>query len=116
KVKVVEAEGAMNTGGNFLHGMSVSAQLDEYNIPVSYKSRAVKVDGSGVWCETAEGTKLFEGQTVIYAIGQKALSEEAFALYDCAKRFYLVGDCRSASTISDANASAATAAMDIGRM
>jgi 2,4-dienoyl-CoA reductase-like NADH-dependent reductase (Old Yellow Enzyme family)/thioredoxin reductase len=116
KVRVVEMSGSMNTGGNFLHGMSVSAQLDIYNIPVSYKTKAVTVDDSGVWCETESGIRLFEGQTVIYAIGQQALSEEAFALHDCAKRFYQVGDCSKPSTISEANAAAATIAMDIGRI
>jgi 2,4-dienoyl-CoA reductase-like NADH-dependent reductase (Old Yellow Enzyme family)/thioredoxin reductase len=115
KVSLVEMSGQMNTGGNDLHGIAVSAQLDLLGIGVHYKHEALRVDGGGVWCRTPEGERYVEGETVIYAVGQKPLSEEAAALHHCARRFHQIGDCLSPKNIAEANASAATIARDIGR-
>ncbi|NLO47212.1 MAG: FAD-dependent oxidoreductase [Clostridiales bacterium] len=113
RVAVSEMTGSMNMGGNFLHGISVSAELDRYGVAVHCDSKAVKADENGIWCETREGLKHIPGETVIYAIGQKPLDEQAAALYCCARRFYQVGDCLFPASISEANALAATIAMDI---
>jgi hypothetical protein len=72
------------------------------------------VGEGGIWCRTPDGIEHVKGETVIYAVGQKPLAEEASALYPCAARFYMVGDCRIPGSIGEANAAAATVAMDIG--
>ena len=53
---------------------------------------------------------------MIYAVGQKPLSDEAIALSACAPEFYLVGDCLSARSILAATTEAYNAARDIGRI
>lgn len=115
KVEVVEMASKMNPGNNDLHGGAVNIKLGEEGIPTHFNTKAVKIDASGVLCESAEGEKHFDADTVIYAVGQKALAEEAMALYDCARRFYPIGDCVAPRNISEATLSATTVAEDIGR-
>ncbi len=114
KVCVTEQSGTMNTNGNFLHGISVAAELRQFGIDVFYNHQAENVGEGGIWCRTPDGIEHVKGETVIYAVGQKPLAEEASALYPCAARFYMVGDCRIPGSIGEANAAAATVAMDIG--
>jgi pyruvate/2-oxoglutarate dehydrogenase complex dihydrolipoamide dehydrogenase (E3) component len=115
KVIIVETADHMNTDENFLHGRAITAELDRSGIDVHLRTKAQRIDGGGVWCETPEGKEYFKGDTIIYAVGQKPLSEEAAALRSCANRFYMLGDCRSPKTIAAANEVAATIARDIGR-
>ncbi|MCL2884942.1 MAG: NAD(P)/FAD-dependent oxidoreductase, partial [Oscillospiraceae bacterium] len=115
KALVVEMADQMSTGGNDLHGRAIAAQLDRYGIEIRYNTRAIRVDGGGVFCQTAKGGEYFKCDTVIYATGQKPLDGEAAALRGCARRFYMLGDCVAPKTISSANAAAATIAREIGR-
>ena len=69
----------------------------------------------GWLCRTEDGERLFEGDTVVYAVGQRPLQEEALALGACAPEFYLVGDCDTPGNIAAATGRAYQIAMDIGR-
>jgi hypothetical protein len=57
----------------------------------------------------------YAADTVIYALGQAPLREEASALRRCASLFYQAGDCQESKNIYAANAAAYTIARDIGR-
>ena len=116
KVCVLEMADHMNVSSNSLHGQAVDIKLREEKIPVFFSSKAKEIDGNGVLAETPEGDRRFDADTVIYAVGQKALSREAAALYDCADEFWPVGDCVKPATISDANLTAMSAAQNIGRV
>jgi len=115
KPVIVEMAAQINDGGNFLHGKCVEAELDIYGVEIYCSSKAVKVDDSGVWCQTPDGLKQFKADSVICATGLRPLMEEAASLRGCAKRFYQLGDCLAPKTISEATAAAATIARDIGR-
>ena len=115
KVAVVEMAEKITTGGNDLHGAAVSIKLGEEGIPVHFRNRAVKIDETGVECETPDGPARYDAETVIYAVGQRSRAEEAAALYDCAPRFYPVADCVTPGNIGDATLTGMTAARDIGR-
>ena len=115
-VTVLEMADRMNVASNSLHGQAVDIKLREEKIPVFLSTRAKEVDTGGVLAETPEGTRHFDADTVIYAVGQRALSEEAAALYACADEFFPVGDCVRPSTISDANLTAMSVAQNIGRI
>lgn len=60
-------------------------------------------------------TKQYEADTVIYALGQIPLREEAERLRECAPVFYALGDCVEPRNIYTANSVAFTIARDIGR-
>ena len=115
KVCVVEMDGKLNPGSNDLHGAAVSIKLGEEGIPVHFNTKAVKIDSKGVECESADGPVRYDADTVIYAVGQKALTEETMALYDCAPRFYPIADCVIPRNIGDATLTGMSVARDIGR-
>lgn len=58
--------------------------------------------------------KLYEADTVIYALGQVPSRDEAADLRSCAPAFYQIGDCVEAKNVYTANATAYTIARDIG--
>ena len=53
-------------------------------------------------------------RTVIYAVGQKPLREEAMALSGCAGEFHQIGDCAVPKNILAATQAAWTVAREIG--
>lgn len=57
----------------------------------------------------------YPADTVVYALGQAPLREEAAALRTSAPQFYQLGDCVEPRNIYAANAAAYTIARDIGR-
>ncbi len=52
-----------------------------------------RVDDKGVTIETPEGERFLEADTVIIALGTRALQEQAEAFRDSAPTFWLAGDC-----------------------
>jgi hypothetical protein len=67
--------------------------------------------------DTEKGSrKLHEADTVVYATGYQALSDEAESLRFCAPEFYQIGDCLSPKNIWQATSMAFTVARDIGRL
>lgn len=114
-VRVVEMAEKQNTGKNSLHGDAVRIKMREENIPIHFSTKAMEITPDGVWCDTPDGKLFYEAETVIYAVGQKSLAEEAMAFYDCATYYYPVGDCIRPGTIADANLQAKSVGRDIGR-
>ena len=114
-VTVVEMAPSISTGGNMLHGFAVRIKMNEDGIPAHFKTKAVAIDEKGVQCEGPDGPVRYDADTVIYAVGQKSLSEEAMALFDCAPRFYPIADCVLPKNIAEATCTGFTVARDIGR-
>jgi 2,4-dienoyl-CoA reductase-like NADH-dependent reductase (Old Yellow Enzyme family)/thioredoxin reductase len=114
-VTIIEMLPELNDGGNMLQGLSIRQQIKKYGITVHLNTRALEICGNGVVCEGPGGQKLCEVDTVIYAIGQKPLREEADALRFCAPEFYQIGDCLTPRNITEATKSAYNITRDIGR-
>jgi 2,4-dienoyl-CoA reductase-like NADH-dependent reductase (Old Yellow Enzyme family)/thioredoxin reductase len=114
-VTIVEMAERLNDGGNFLHAVSVNVEICKHGIEMYFNTKAVKITDSGVVCESADGERVFSADTVIYAVGQMPLSEEADALRFAAPRFYQIGDCLSPRNIMAATSAAYTVARDVGR-
>ena len=115
KVKVLEMADSINDGGNFLHAIGLRAELAKREIEVNLNTKAKEIKADGVIGETAEGEKFFEADTVIYAVGQRPMSEDALALRFCAPEFHQIGDCIMPKNITNATGSAFMIARDIGR-
>jgi hypothetical protein len=60
--------------------------------------------------------RLLEADTVVYAVGQKPLWDEADALRFYAPEFHQIGDCLSPRNILEATTAATAIARDIGRL
>ncbi|MBR2716196.1 MAG: FAD-dependent oxidoreductase, partial [Oscillospiraceae bacterium] len=115
KVTVIEMMPELNNGGNILHGIALGIKLRDCGVDVNTGTKALEITEKGVLAENAEGQKLFEGDTVIYAIGQKPLREEADALRFCAPEFHQIGDCLAPKNITEATKAAYYTVRDIGR-
>jgi 2,4-dienoyl-CoA reductase-like NADH-dependent reductase (Old Yellow Enzyme family)/thioredoxin reductase len=115
-VEIVEMTDMISDGGNFLHAQSMGTFLRTYAIPIHFNTKVLEVTEGGLVCEGPDGSKkTYEADTVVYAVGQIPLQEEAFALSSCAPRFYQIGDCNTVRNIEAATNTAFTIAHDIGR-
>ncbi|MDR2770576.1 MAG: FAD-dependent oxidoreductase, partial [Clostridiales Family XIII bacterium] len=107
EVTVMEMLPALSDGGNVLHALALDVAMRERGVKAALSTKAAKIDGRGVVGENAEGErKLFEADTVIYAIGQKPLWEAAEGLRACAPEFHQIGDCLTPKNIRAATKSA----------
>jgi NADPH-dependent 2,4-dienoyl-CoA reductase/sulfur reductase-like enzyme len=114
KVDIIEMMDALNDGGNFLHMIGLEAEIRKNNIGIHLGTKAVEISDKGIVGEDQNGQKLFEADTVIYAVGQRPLSDEASALRECAPEFHIIGDCQVPKNIMSATSAAFTIARDIG--
>ncbi|MCF0121453.1 MAG: FAD-dependent oxidoreductase [Oscillospiraceae bacterium] len=115
-VTIIELMPTLNYGGNMVHAQALRAQINEKKIRLALSTRATEITDRGVVAEDSEGEKFFEADTVVYAVGQRPLTDEAFALRLCAPEFYAIGDCLAAKNILSATTAAYNAARDIGRI
>ena len=115
QVQVLELAPQLNDGGNFLHAIGLRAELKKQNIQVAYETKAEMIRDDGVLASHADGERFFPADTVIYAVGQRAVAESAMALRFCAPEFYQIGDCLSPRNITSAVSEAFHAARNIGR-
>ena len=115
KVTVVEMQPQINDGGNFLHAEGLMVELRNHGVAVHLNTKAEEITEHGVRCSTKDGEVTYEADTVVHALGQVPLQEEALALQFCAKEFYMIGDCVAPKTIGNATATAFEIANSIGR-
>lgn len=136
KVTVVELMPAVNDGGNILHGLALGGELRKSGVKVSTSTKALAVTDEGLLCEYTgvpaqssmmfgpgafppdgtEGKVVFTADTVVYAVGQRPLREEADNLRFAVPEFYQVGDCVVPKNIYEATHTAHYIAKDLGRL
>ena len=115
--EMISNPGLLEPGSNVVHGIALSEQLKALpNMKLTVSAKALEIDDGGLTIEDADGKRFIEADTVICAVGQRPLSDEASALYDCAAEFYQIGDCVSPKNILTATQAAYQTARDIGRM
>jgi hypothetical protein len=85
------------------------------SIPIHYNTRAVEITPTGVRCDGLDGAVLYNAETIIYAVGMKALWDEALTFEKIAPFFHMVGECRKPANILFATSTGYTAAKSIGR-
>jgi 2,4-dienoyl-CoA reductase-like NADH-dependent reductase (Old Yellow Enzyme family)/thioredoxin reductase len=114
-VTVVELLPALNDGGNLLQGVAIGVELRRLGIRVLLNTKALEITNRAVAVQDPDGQKLIEADTVIYAVGQRPLRDEAGALRFCAPEFHQIGDCLTPKNIAEATKAAYQIARDIGR-
>ena len=106
----------MAAGEALVQGVALNVKLRELpNMRIHVSTRALEVTDTGLRVAGPEGEYEIKADTVIYAAGQRPLREEALALRDCAKEFYMLGDCVTPKNIVAATQAAFQLARDIGR-
>jgi len=115
KIAIVEMLDKVNDGGNFQHFKAIKVEMKRYQIDLHLSTKAVEINERGVKCISSDKEKFFEADTIIYAVGQEPLIEEASSLRFCAAEFYQIGDCVVPKDIMSATSTAHTIARNIGR-
>jgi 2,4-dienoyl-CoA reductase-like NADH-dependent reductase (Old Yellow Enzyme family)/thioredoxin reductase len=114
EVTVIELMPFLNSGGNILHQHALNVEIERYKIKLMLGTGAKEISLKGVLCQGADCTESFvEADTVIYAVGQAPLYEEASALRLCAPEFYQIGDCVLPKNIMQATAMADACAKNL---
>ena len=136
QVTVVEMMPDLNDGGNVLHGLALTGQLKKYGVAVSPATLALEITDKGVRCRYTgaephpgfrfgtgtfypaadSGETVFPADTVVYAVGQRPLWEEADSLRGVVPEFHQIGDCVMPKNIHEATRTAYYTARDLGRM
>jgi 2,4-dienoyl-CoA reductase-like NADH-dependent reductase (Old Yellow Enzyme family)/thioredoxin reductase len=115
-ITIMEMMPELNNGGNILHQTALDVEITRLNIRLALGTKASEINERGV-LGSAEGNEaLFEADTVIYAVGQAPLSEDADVLRGCAPEFYIIGDCGVPKNIMQATSMADAAARNLGRL
>ena len=111
--QIIEMDSNLRDNGEMLHGLAISTQFKKYGVKISTSTKALEINNDGVLAEytgtkpipgrrfalplypadAAEGTHLYEADTIAYAVGMKPRWQEAFDLRTCAPIFHQVGDC-----------------------
>ena len=116
KVTLMHRHSEVKCGANGLHGQAIGEQIHILKIGTAMNTSPTKITDKGVYGKGPEGEKLYEADTVIYAVGQRPLADEAEQFRFCAPDFYIVGDCGTPATIYQATSQAYYAARDVGRI
>ena len=116
-IRVAVSTKAVEIRENGVIGQPVGS---EYCLEPSATVNRSTLDTS-IWFTRSEDTgdrtpKLYAADTVIYAVGQTPLSDEAQALRCCAPEFHMIGDCLSPKNIEHATFTARTIVRNIGRI
>jgi pyruvate/2-oxoglutarate dehydrogenase complex dihydrolipoamide dehydrogenase (E3) component len=116
KVTILEMLPALSDGGNNLQALALDVKIRELGVTLALSTKALEIRENGVLAETSDGAQtLFEADTVIYAVGQRPLWDDADALRACAPEFHQLGDCLAPKNIREATRAAFFAASNIGR-
>lgn len=114
-VEIVEMGSDINDGGNSSHKIAVWDQIIQKKIPLHLNTRAEEITEKGVRCTSKDGDVFLAADTVAYAAGMRARTNEALSFNDVAPIFHMIGDCRTSSTILNATSSGYTVAKYLGR-
>lgn len=115
QVSVIEMLPAPNFGDNVVHAGALMGTVMQCGIHLALGTRALEVTETGIIGADTSGSKLFEADTVISALGLKPLTEEVDELRFCAPEFYEIGISNSITTIAKATCEGHYAALNIGR-
>jgi 2,4-dienoyl-CoA reductase-like NADH-dependent reductase (Old Yellow Enzyme family)/NADPH-dependent 2,4-dienoyl-CoA reductase/sulfur reductase-like enzyme len=115
EVSVVEMGADVNAEAHRTQGTVVKKEMRRLGVPAVFNTVVTGVTPEGVECGGPDGKRSIPADTVIYAVGQTPLADEALALHDLAPEFYIIGDCFKVRTIGVAVKTAYTAARCIGR-
>ena len=114
--EMISNPGLLEAGANVVHGIALSEQLKALpDMKLTVSAKALEITERGLTIENGDGKRFVGADTVVCAVGQRPLSEEAAALYDCAPEFYQIGDCLTPKNILTATQTAYQIARDIGR-
>ncbi len=115
-VTIVEMMPMLNSGGNILHQLALDGEIERLGIHLALGTKATEITCCGVQAEKDGKAVFFDADSVVCAVGQVPLQDEAEALRILAPEFYIVGDCAVPKNILQATSTAEAVARNIGRL
>ncbi|MBR5381374.1 MAG: FAD-dependent oxidoreductase, partial [Oscillospiraceae bacterium] len=104
------------SGEAVVQGFAIRDLVEDWdNYTVLTSTKALEVNDEGLVVEGPDGVKTIPADTVIYAVGQKSVRDEAIALAPYAAEFHMIGDSVAPKNILAATQAAYQIARDIGR-
>ena len=76
-VTIMHRHACIKCGANGLHGQAINEQIRIHKVGTAFNTSPVEITDDGVIGRNAEGEKLYPADTVIYAVGQRPLADEA---------------------------------------
>lgn len=114
-VTIVEMLSELSVDPFSMHTLALNEEIKKLGITVHTSTCVNEITPSGVSVTEPKGMMELNADTVVYAVGQKPLREEAAALSGCAGEFHQIGDCVTPKNILAATQAAWTVAREIGR-
>jgi 2,4-dienoyl-CoA reductase-like NADH-dependent reductase (Old Yellow Enzyme family)/thioredoxin reductase len=112
-VTVVEMLDDVAQDVNRVHRIALMLELQKY-VKVVTNTKGKAVTEEGLLCEGPDGKEvLYKADTVICAVGQKALTSVVDKLRGTAPEFYWVGDCVKPQKVTEAIRTGYDTAMDL---
>jgi pyruvate/2-oxoglutarate dehydrogenase complex dihydrolipoamide dehydrogenase (E3) component len=114
RVTIVEMLPELSVDQFSMHTLALNEQIEKLGLKIHTSTAVTEITAGGVLARGPRGPLEIPADTVVYAVGQKPLREEAAALGGCAPEFYQIGDCVTPKNILAATQAAWTVARDIG--
>ena len=113
-VTIVEMLDEVALDGNFLHRIAVMLELEKGKVNIVTGMKGESITEEGVQCVNAEGKETFyKADTIICAVGYKALTSVVDQLRATAPEFYHIGDCVKPGRVKDAITAGYNIAMNL---
>lgn len=114
EVSVVEMLGDYARDANYSIKLALGIEFRKYKIKVVTNTRGKSVVDEGLLCTGPDGKDvLCKADTVVCAVGQKALTDVVDGLRNTIEEFYSIGDCTTPAKILQATGAGYDAAMDL---
>ncbi len=101
-VTIVEMKDDWAADSYFMHKNAMNMYMRTSRIQIHTSTRAKAVTEQGLLCDTPDGEKLLEADTILLAAGMKADRATVEQFYNAAPRVYEVGDCIKAGRVLEA--------------
>jgi 2,4-dienoyl-CoA reductase-like NADH-dependent reductase (Old Yellow Enzyme family)/thioredoxin reductase len=112
-VTVVEMLDEVARDSMGVHKIGLLIELDK-SVKVVTNTKGKAITEEGLLCEGPDGKEvLYKADTIICAVGQKALTSVVEQLRDTAPEFYYIGDCVKPQKVTEAISDGYNTAMDL---
>jgi pyruvate/2-oxoglutarate dehydrogenase complex dihydrolipoamide dehydrogenase (E3) component len=102
-VTIVEMTDKLVGEATLIYKESLRQQFDAAtNIQVFLCHKCVKIDSMGATIAGTDGEKVIVADTIIYAVGMRALKTQAESFMNCSADVRIIGDCIRARKVNEA--------------
>jgi pyruvate/2-oxoglutarate dehydrogenase complex dihydrolipoamide dehydrogenase (E3) component len=103
QVILVEMTDKLVREATLIYSESLRQQFEAAaNIQVLLSHKCTKIDSTGAVVSGSDGEKMIAADTIIYAVGMRALKARAESFMGCSADIRIIGDCVTARKVNEA--------------